>query len=163
MVANRKTYRKLLAAEIGAALTTANLVQAVYSYRVSNFAGKSPAVVFSSAGSDRRQEITGEPDAETALIFNVDVFTLYADKSSGWNEEDAEDRIDDIEQVIANWVQVNSNGLGRTELGQTSWFELVFNERSATGSYLQPERIGGQEYRRERMNITVFIRSGASK
>lgn len=160
MIVNRKTYRQIITSELSAALSS--LVQAVYGFRVGNFAGKSPVVVITSAGSDRRQEITSKPDAETALLFHVDVFTLYADPASGWTEANAEDRIDDIEQVIANWVQTNTNGLSRLEAGQPSWFELVFNERSATGSFLQPERIGGQEYRRERMTITVFIRAGAS-
>lgn len=159
---NRKTYRQLLANEIGQALTNAGVVQAVYPFRVGNFNGQSPVVTFTSAGSDRRQEITGGVDAETSLMFAIDVFVLYADQASNWTEANAEDAIDNIEQVVADWVMTNSDGLSRSEQGQTSWFDLVFNERSATGSLLQAERLGGQEYRRERMTITVFIRAGAS-
>jgi len=159
---NRKIYRQLLANEIGQALMNAGVVQAVYPFRVGNFNGQSPVVTFTSAGSDRRQEITGGVDAETALMFAIDVFVLYADPASNWTEANAEDAIDDIEQVVADWVMTNSDGLSRSEQGQTSWFDLVFNERSATGSLLQAERLGGQEYRRERMTITVSIRAGAS-
>lgn len=162
MAVNRKTYRQLLANEIGQALTNAGVVQKVYPFRVGNFNGQSPVVTFTSAGSDRRQEITGSVDAETSLMFAIDVFVLYADQVSNWTEENAEDAIDDIEQVISDWVMTNSNGLSRIEASQVGWFELVFNERSATGSLLQAEKLGGQEYRRERMTITVFIRTGAS-
>lgn len=95
-------------------------------------------------------------------MFAIDVSVLYADQVSNWTEENAEDAIDDIEQVISDWVMTNSNGLSRIEASQVGWFELVFNERSATGSLLQAEKLGGQEYRRERMTITVFIRTGAS-
>lgn len=162
MAVSRKTYRQLLATEVGQALTNAGVVQKVYPFRAGNFNGQSPVVTFTSAGSDRRQEITGSVDAETSLMFAIDVFVLYADPASNWTESNAEDAIDDIEQVIADWVLKNSNGISRIEQGQTSWFELVFNERSATGSLLQAEKLGGQEYRRERMTITVFIRTGAS-
>lgn len=162
MAVSRKLYRQLLASEIGTALTNANLVQAVYGYRIGNFNGQSPVVIVTSAGSDRRQEITGSVDAEVELLFAVDVFVLYADKASSWTEANAEDAIDDIEQTVADWVLTNANGIARTEAGQTSWFDLTFNDRSATGSLLQSEKQGGQEYRRERMTITVHIRAGAS-
>lgn len=159
---NRKTYRQILATEIGAALNTANLVQATYGYPIGDFAAQSPVVTVISAGSDRRAEITGGTDAETVLAFAVDVFVLYADKATGWTEAHCEDRLDDIEQVVANWVQANDNGLSRIEAGQPGWFALAFERQSATGSYQQPERIGGLEYRRERMTIMVVIRAGAS-
>ena len=140
---NRETVRDALVTLLQTALVGAGLpVQAVYGYQVGDAGGQSPAVVVSSAGSERRYKTMGT-NWHDVFYFNVYAFVLYADSASSWTEANAEDRIDLIEKEIADTVMDN-----RTN---ANWDIITIEGPSIVDGV----EIGGEEYRRELTRIKV--------
>jgi hypothetical protein len=149
-VANRRLWRAAIASDINTALSTLTAPPVVYAGQVADFAGQSPVVIVSSAGSDRPNDTYATQG--TVLFINLDVFVLYADSENGWDEMDAEDALDDIEAAVAEWVLANGT---RTPSASVGWTSLDYAAR--TGADIGPESIGGQEYRREQISLRVSI------
>jgi hypothetical protein len=116
------------------------LVTAVYDYQKGDFKGASPVVAVTSGGSGRAS-LTFQGMKATYEL-RIHVFVLYTD-GDAWNEDDAEDRLDDIEQKIADLIEANQT--------TDNWQAISYAERSACDSV----EIGGDEYRRE--TITVIV------
>lgn len=141
---NRETVRDALVT-----LLTADLVgsgkpcQAIYGYQVGDFQGQSPVVIVSSSGSEREQR-TASVRQRTRFYLNIFTFVLYSDEDS-WGEDDAEDRIDLIEKTIADTIANNRTG--------DNWAELHLSERTRLDSV----QIGGNEYRREVMEVVALV------
>lgn len=157
-VANRKTWRKAIAAELTPLLTgSGKPAQAVYDGLVGDFGVQSPVVVFSSGGSRRSKEDAFGTAQETVFFVDVNVYSLYAEETASgtWDEMDAEDAIDDIEKIIADYVM--DNGSRETPVSGVVWTTLTYDERTETGSALQPVELGGAEYRRERIPLRISI------
>lgn len=103
---NRKNIRAQFASLLSTAMVGTGLpVQAVYSYRVGDFGGKSPVVVISSAGAVR-SSFTFQ-GAKPSYRIQVDTFVLYATTDGTWTEEDAENALDDIEKLLADTIAAN--------------------------------------------------------
>lgn len=102
MTVNRKSVRDALAAGLTTALTTA---QAVYGYQRGGFEGRTPVVRVMSAGSERTR-LTAQGNRAT-LFFLVQLWVLYADPDAGWDEQDAEDALDQLEYELAVWMEAN--------------------------------------------------------
>ncbi len=139
---SRKALRRELARLLAEALAGAGKpVQQVLAYRAGDLLGQSPVVVVSSLGSSRPQ-LSFQGTVPRHRL-QVDVFVLYADPASGWGEEQAEDRLDDIEQAVADFIDAHPvwdgfwQGIDRSE-----WSERVDVE------------IGGKEYTREVLVLT---------
>lgn len=147
--ANRKDIRAAIAADLTAALVPA-LVDVVYAGQVADFKHQSPAVVVSSAGSDRTNETYATQG--TVLFVDVGVFVLYSDAEHGWSELDAENRLDDIETAVSEWVAMNPN---RAPSGGVGWTDLAYAGR--TGADIGPASLGGQDYRYEQISLRVTI------
>lgn len=140
---SRKLVRKELAGILTGALVGDGLpVQAVYDNRVGDFGGQSPVVVVSSGGGDRKR-ITYQ-GTKSEFVLTIHVFVIYADSVAGWTEGDAEDTLDDINQIISNAV------LDDNKKSQY-WDTIGFIGPSNTGSV----EIGGKEYRTEVYEVTV--------
>jgi hypothetical protein len=133
---DRKTLRKAYATLLQNNLVGSGLpVQAVYSYQVGDFGGKSPVVIVSSGGALRqRLTFTG---SQPIFWLNVHVFILYATEDKSWTEEMAEDALDTIENALASINDLNQHG--------ACWDAVTQEERSRTDSIV----IGGLEYRVE--------------
>ena len=116
-------------------------IPAVYSGQVGDFQKARAAVVISSAST------TPYPLAFKRLVGNhdiaVDIFVLYADPDANWDEEMAEDLLDDISESLMNTLAINPVG--------ENWTALKWNEKSQTSS----AEIGGVEYRRETIILQV--------
>jgi hypothetical protein len=110
---------------------------AVYRGQVGDFKKARAVVVVSSAGT------SAYPLAVKTLIgkhdISVDIFVLYADEEAGWDEEDAEDLLDDISDRILTIVEQNPTG--------KNWNTLDWNEPSQP----TPIDVGGTDYRREQI------------
>lgn len=140
---NRETVRDAFTTLLSTALTGAgNPVQVVYGYQIGNLEGLSPVVIVSSAGTFR-QRLTLQGSRATFYL-NVHIFVLYTDEST-WNEDDAEDRLDLIEEKIASVLDANQ----RT----ANWEALDYADRSVCDGV----EIGGVEYRREVIPIKVEV------
>jgi hypothetical protein len=120
-------------------------VQAVYNYRIGDFAGLSPVVTVSSGGSNR-EKISGMPIESgvrnAMFLFTVHVFVRYA--ATNWTEAQAEDRLDLIERTIADVIEANPKVAN-------VWQEIDYQ----TDSVRDDLEIGGKEYMRETIQIGV--------
>lgn len=140
MASNRKTVRSAFATLLETALST--LVEKVYDYRIGDFEGQNPVVTVSSAGSQRQRWTFA---GSRALFFlQVDVFVLYSDEGT-WGEDDAEDRVDDIEAAIAGVVDAYQQ--------TADWFALDLVDRSQRVDV----EVGGDEYVREAITVAVGV------
>lgn len=139
---NRKTARQALAALFTTSLTgSGKPCEAFYRYRIGKFDGKSPVGVLMSAGSKRPKISVGISAArDITLYFDLYIFVAYADQSTGWTDENSEDKLDDIEKLIADTVADNERSAG-------NWESLTMGDRSETGEFVSI--IGGLSYRRE--------------
>lgn len=139
---NRKTIRKAIADLLKVGLVgEGKPVQAVYDHQVGDFNGQSPVVVVSSGGS--LHEPGSFDGSHAAFWLNVQVFVLYASADGNWNEEDAEDALDDIDEAISGIFSDNQVSL--------HWQSITQDERSLTDGI----EIGGVEYRIELISIRV--------
>ena len=142
---NRETVRDYLATLLTATLVTADsVVQAVYNYRIGDFAGLSPVVTVSSAGSNREQ-ISAMPQpgiVQAVFYLTIHVFVLYA--ATGWTEAQAEDRLDRIERGIADVLDAN-------RVVANVWQEIDYQGDTIRDDVL----IGGDDYIRETIPIGV--------
>lgn len=138
---NRKTARQALAALFSATLVgSGKPCEAFYRYRVGKFDGKSPVGVLMSAGSKRPKLSVGITTLrEITLYFDLYVFVAYSDSTTSWTDENSEDKLDDIEKLIADTVADNE----RT----ANWELLTMGDRSETGEFVSV--VGGMSYRRE--------------
>lgn len=145
MASSRKTVREQFASLLRTAMVGTGLpVQAVYDYRIGDFAGQSPVVVVSSAGS-QRQVLTRMGSRATFYLL-VSSFVLYSDGAS-WGEDDAEDALDEIESLLANVLdafQVTAYWQALNYIGRTNRIDVM---------------IGGQEYIYEAFEISVEVYS----
>lgn len=142
----RSTVRKAFAELLDDALVgSGKPAQVVYDYQVGDFAGASPVVVVSSGPIQRLIENFGNCD-HAVILLNVYVFVLYADNASGWDEADAEDAIDAIEQIIAETVINNQH---RAEWNSAAYVEAPTDLAGVV--------IGGQEYRRELIQVRFEV------
>lgn len=140
-MASRKEVRQHLAQELQDWL--GDLVQAVYDHKVGDLAGQSPVVVVLSLGSERERETYRGWLAR--FYFSVQVWVLYA--SGGWTEADAEDRLDEIEMAIAEYVNLNQREIG-------FWEALSFEGRSEA---LEVTPLGGEPYLVERFTLSALV------
>lgn len=143
MATNRETERDALVALVNANMVGDGLqLQACYGYQdVKSWPGKeNPAMVISSAGTERTKNAAGSGGWITTFYFNVDAFVLYAFEN--WDEADCEDRLDLVEVKFFELLQANTTSTKKYIPG-----------RSQAGSAV----IGGEEYRRERIPVGVRI------
>lgn len=135
MSSNRELVRDGLATLLTTALAgTGGIVQAVYNYRIGDFAGASPVVTVSNRGILRKRgSFAGD---RAAVLLQVDVFVLYADGAS-WGEDEAEDRLDAIEKGLAGVLDANQQ--------TATWVSIEQTEPSARVDVM----VGGVEYIRE--------------
>lgn len=143
MASSRETVRDGVATLLQTALVGSGLLaQAVYNYRIGDFAGASPVVTVSSSGIMRKPATM--QGGQAAVFLQVDVFVLYSDED-GWGEDDAEDRLDAIEAAIAGVVEANRQ--------TATWFDLIMAERSQRVDVV----IGGVDYIREMIPLAAGV------
>lgn len=135
---SRKDVRQHFAGLLSTALS--GTAQAVYAYRKGDFAGSTPVVTVSSLGSIRNP-LTFQGMIPSFRL-QVDVFVLYNDPASGWTEQNAEDKLDDIEEAITAVVAAN-------QVVSSKWEGIDF----AGWSDRVDISIGGVEYIREYLTL----------
>ena len=144
-ISNRETYRDALVALFSTSLTgTGKPAQAVYGYMIGDFAGQSPVVVVSSAGSEREQGAVTSRQ-KCWFYFNVYTFTLYAQVGTSWAEDDAEDRSDLLEKTIAEVIVDNRS--------TATWSFIELDGRSVVDSVI----VAGEEYKRETIPVKILV------
>lgn len=136
VLVDRKTLREALATLLTAELVgVGKPVDAVYSYQVSDFKGKSPVVFVTSAGAWRRNPEHSERPTSIAYL-DVNILVLYSDGTTNWTEQHSEERLDLIEKTVGEVVANNSDNPAQP------WMFLDFAGRSEVTSVV----IGGKDY-----------------
>jgi hypothetical protein len=142
---NRETGRDALQTLLNTALVGTGLpVQETYNYQVGDFKNKTPVVTVTSAGAERDQ-LSLSTRRISAFFYNIHVFVLYADTTSGWTEANAEDALDLIESKIDQTIAAN--------LVTPNWRDIGYAGRTTAGSVT----IGGEEYRYEVIPVRVEV------
>lgn len=139
---SRREVRQAIASLIRAQST---LAQAVYPYLPPDFAGSSPVITVTGAGSERpRITMRG---VKTSFRLVVETFVLYSDPSATppWTPEDAENTMDDLEADIAVIVANNPTG--------ECWNALSYETVSAVSKV----SIGGVAYLYEAIPLTAEV------
>ena len=138
---NRETARDALTTLLNTELVTTNAtVQQTYNYRPSTFDGKSPVVCVSSAGSNRERG-TFAGARSNLFRYTIYIFVLYA--ATGWTEANAEDRLDAIEQGVADVINDNPQ--------TANWNAIDY----AGDSVRRDVVVGGADYIMEAIPIEV--------
>lgn len=143
MVASRKAVRHALGALLANAVTAA---QAVYAYQETQLRGRSPIVSINSASSTR-ERFTMQGSLAT-FAFDVHVFVLQRAKDGSWyDNEQAENLLDDIEQQICQAVDENQHG--------EHWVSLRY---AGSSDAREPVTIEGNIYLYELLQIEAVAR-----
>lgn len=135
----RKEARSTLATLLQAAMPTATVLK----YRKADPKGVSPLIMVCSGGTKRdKRTLEGSFPTHTLRIYNM---VLHSDTTEGsdWNEEKAEDLLDDNEQTIASVVDQNQ----KTD----AWKRLVYVDTSLA----ERVEIGGTPYLLEVIQFEV--------
>jgi hypothetical protein len=147
---DRKTLREALATLLAAELVgTGKPVNAVYSYQVADFKGKSPVVFVTSAGAWRRNPEHSTRPTSVAYL-DVNILVLYSDGTPSWTEQHSEERLDLIEKKIGEVVANNSEDPAQP------WMFLDFASRSEVTSVV----IGGKDYSWEIIPLLALLWAG---
>lgn len=139
--ASRKAVRTEIATGLAVALDS--LAQAVYDHQKTISPGLSPVVRVFSAGI-QRPPLADDGTGRTQMRFTVQLWVLLY--GEGWTEEDAEARLDDLEEAVANWVWQN-------QLGH-SWSDLRYAGLSTVDNAVIE---GGTPYIVEDIPLEVWI------
>ncbi len=106
MAGKRKEAREYFAGILNAALVeNQDLVSLVSGHQLADAGGRSPFVVATLAGSERKP-LTFRGGRLT-IYLNILVFVLYASADGIWTAENSEDALDEIEEAIAGVVDNN--------------------------------------------------------
>lgn len=117
--------RKVIRDEIAAGLTTAlsGIVQETVGYQKANFEDLTPFVRVYGEGSDRGARGGNSIGAlMTTYFYTAQAWIPYTWTVAAWNEGDAEDAIDAIEQAVAEWVASDHDG--------ANWHEIEYADRT---------------------------------
>lgn len=156
-VANRKTYRAAIAAELSTLLVGSGLpAQQCFAGHVGEFSGVSPAVIVSSGGSARQTVQNTSRTQDTTLYINVTVLVAYGEVDGTFDELDSENALDDIEKIVSDWAGDNRTRDPGDASG-VAWTNLDFEQRTETGQLLPLAEIGGRSYRIETIPLAVRI------
>lgn len=152
---NRKPFRKHIASELESALVgVGKPAQVVYPYQISDFNHQFPVVTVSAASSEHpNTTLYGEEGA--VFDFAIDVFVAYSLEKEGWTALNSEDELDDIEQIVADWVCQKGGSKTKDPLTGVGWTSLAYAGR--TDSTIPLIDIGGGVYRQERIILRVDI------
>lgn len=145
VVSSRKDARKNLATLLAAYTPLTDLLSqdgGVYDHPAKGFDSKWPVICLMSGGSERPNFTMKGTRGRFAIMALV--WVLYDNEATGeeaWTPAKAEDRLDDIEQAIAEFVQDEAHR------NTQYWKHLMYERKSETFSSTL-ER-GGLEYRVE--------------
>lgn len=142
---NREMVRDALGTLLSAALVgTGKPAQAFFGYMVGDFAGQSPVVVLTSAGTQQEQRQTTSRQ-KNGYFFTIFTFTLYAQDGTTYGEDDVEDVVDLLEKTIRETLANNRSTV--------NWAFIEYDGRSVVDTTM----IAGEEYRRESIPVRVDV------
>ena len=142
---NREVQRDEIARILGVAL--ASDVQEVWNYYKGDFKGRAVVVIVSSLGSQRPKAT--QQGRWLDARYQIVVYVLYGDAAGNWDEADAEDKLDNLEQKIYDALDEYTNH-------KPFWISLEVNNPNGF-SQADFVTIGGIEYKRETITIQTRL------
>jgi hypothetical protein len=144
------TSREVARDGLVALFTADGTWQAVYGYvpKATTIDGQWPFLVLTSAGT--LQGMAGESYNPTEYTFSAVSFVLM-DDNADWNEDDAEDKLDELDQKFRQIIRDNPTA-------GTFADALMFADNQSRTDYAI---VGGVAYRTEEWLITVHLYTGA--
>ena len=142
---SRESVRDRLASLIEVALVDGDpqLAQAVYNHQKVELDAASPIVLVYGGGIGRpRATMLGN---SSRVLLWVDIFVSLT--GTGWTEADAEDRLDDIEQAVAEVLESNYDD------SSGGWHSIYYVEESTVGNV----EASGIPYIRELIPIAAEV------
>lgn len=144
-VPNRKTIRQALATLMAADLVgVSKAAKKFYGYKPAKFDAEITHIIVLTSASANRERQAQPVRSHSILSFEIWLFVLYA--AENWTEEDSEDKLDDMEKEVSDWLldnaDNNANWQGIT-LGKTE-YDIVSS-------------LGGIAYRQEVIPIDVQV------
>lgn len=143
----RETARDYLASLLDTALVDGDprLAYEVVSYRKVDMEAHSPVVMVYSGGTSRpRATLIGHA---SQVYLWVDIW-IATTGEGGYTEADAEDRMDDIEQAVANVIDSNYAASGY-------WNSIMYDGRSIVVDV--PPEVAGIPYIREMIPLVAEV------
>jgi hypothetical protein len=143
-VPSRKTIRQALAAAMTTGLVGAGkAAKKLYRYKPSQFGAETTHIIVLTAASSDRSKQAQPVRANSVIGFEIWTFVLYS--AEGWTEENSEDKLDDMEKEIIDWLLDNAD-----------------NNANWDGITIEPTEIdivsvGGKTYRQEVIPIQVQV------
>lgn len=115
-VMNREIIRDEIATSLATVLVGTGLpVSAVYNYRKGKLNGESPVVLVISGNIDRTIKGVGAKSFFNSIGIEIHILVYDGDVNPPLTEAQREDKLDEIEQLVATWVaanQIGSNYIG---------------------------------------------------
>ena len=139
-MADRQVIREALATALLIAIPD---YEEVIGHTTQDFGGKTPVATVLSAGSDR-PPMTAVGGRST-FFYSLNHWVLYASEDDSWTEQNAEDKMDDLERQLAQFVHANRS--------TTHWNDLAYDSRSI----IRNIPIGGDTYLHEQFSIKVEV------
>jgi len=139
---SRKTIRQALVTGLTTALAASVNAARVVGYQPT-MQGDFPWVAVLSDGS-QRPELTFQ-GTSVKFFLNINIFVVR--KASGLTEEQAESLLDDLEALVAQYIETNRGN-------STNWNALEYSDRSRV-SWFIPQ--GGETYLMESIPIIVTV------
>lgn len=138
-VVSRKTVRQALAAAMQTDLVGAgHAAQKLYRYKPAKFDNETTHIIIvTSAPVTRIRQ--AEPTTVHSLV-DLDIWTLvlFADEAQSWTAEQSEDKRDDMEKEISDWLMDHADN-------SSLWEGLQLNGATETDEKV----VGGKMYRTE--------------
>lgn len=149
-IVGREGVREAIATLFETNLTGAGKpVQVVKSHYVGTF-DSAPAIVIMSAGSERIRKTIGIGSTIThvnRLRFDILTFVPSANADLGWTDQNAEDALDEIDELMAEAVEDNAS--------TDDWHHLAFEPGFSTISPVP--KLGGNAYLMELKTLIVEV------
>ena len=140
--------RKAIRKKLKELLEGISLLQDAYHYKPHTFEGQSPVIYITSSGTNTRW-LTGQ-GFQNSIYVNLHICTLYAStlgETIAYQEEQAEDLLDDIEAAIRNVLKDNAAVAGH-------WQGLRYFDRSNADT---PMLIEGDLYLHEIIPLVMEV------
>ena len=146
-VVNRKTIRQTLAAAMTTDLVgVTKAAKKLYDYKVSEFSAETTHIIVVTSGPTDRARQAETTRVHSFVDLEIWTFVLYS--ADGWTEENSEDKADDMEKEIMDWLMDHADT-------SDVWAGIQLNGSTE----MDFKVVGGKTYRTEVIPIRLELYS----
>lgn len=143
-VPSRKTLRQALATAMTTDLVGAGkAAKKLYRYKPAKFEAETTHIIVLTAAASDRSKQAQPTRAYSSIHFEIWTFVLYS--ADGWTDEQSEDKLDEMEKEIIDWLLDHADN-------QDSWEGITISPTE-----IDVVAVGGKPYRQELIPIEVKV------